>query len=147
MQEWVNQFNPFNSAKLLAHVHRWECIRHGKIPPPVLVTVDPANQCNLKCGHCNSHRVTGNHTMLDERLNRPLATFLRGWGVQAVCVAGGGEPLLNPEFIRSASQVGLQVGCVTNGLLIDNWHKLLKQCRWVGVSIDAATPETSHRIN
>jgi len=59
-REWnpSKRWNPFNSYKLLAHVDRWKGIKRGRaIPPPVLVTVDPTNLCNLNCVWCNAEFV------------------------------------------------------------------------------------------
>ena len=140
--EWQNPYNPFNSAKLFAHVDTWRPLAKGEAPPPVLVTIDPANACNLKCSYCNAAKVTGLGTKIPESLNVPLAEFLHKWGVRAVCVAGGGEPLLNPGIIAPLCEAGIRVGVVTNGLLIEGRRQSLRQCDWVGVSVDAATPQT-----
>jgi hypothetical protein len=87
-----------------------------------------------------------------------LAEFLPRWrlhaadaafGVEAVCVAGGGEPLLNPataEFIDALAAGGIHVGLVTNGTSILDNIDALSQCTWVGVSVDAATPATYRRL-
>lgn len=55
--EWraIKRWNPFNSYKLLVHTECWKKIRRGRpIPPPVLITVDPANACNFECAWCNA---------------------------------------------------------------------------------------------
>ena len=57
MSEWkvLKKWNPFNSAKLLAHVDRWGKIVKGKpVPAPVTVTIDPTQRCNLDCRWCNA---------------------------------------------------------------------------------------------
>ncbi len=140
MLEWQDQYNPFNSWKLMAHLERWKPLAHGEAPPPVAVTIDTAHDCNMACPYCNAVGVKGEHLRLDPGLNRPLAKFLAAWGVKAVCVAGGGEPLLNPSIIADLHYAGLQVGVVTNGTLIDRCLATLMCCDWVGVSVDAATP-------
>lgn len=83
-----------------------------------------------------------------------LADFLPCWGkghpevnpgVKAICIAGGGEPLLNPstaEFIEKVTSNGIEVGVVTNGTNISKYIDSLSLCTWVGVSIDAASPDT-----
>ena len=70
--EWTvqKQYNPYNSAKLLAHVDRWSNIRRGsKIPAPVLVTVDPANICTLKCAWCNAQYVRNERNQMLSKKN------------------------------------------------------------------------------
>jgi len=161
-QEWAptKRWNPFNSYKLLSHVHRWRQIKRGKpIPPPVLITVDPTNACNFGCAWCNAAYVRTNRKgSLSEGTLMQIADFLPRWGegnnvwkpgVEAICVAGGGEPLLNPAtapFIDRVIANGVEVGLVTNGSLIYPVIDSLSHCTWVGVSMDAGTPETLNKL-
>lgn len=154
-KEWRHgkRWNPFNSNKLLAHVETWRHIKRGRpIPPPILVTVDPSNLCNLNCEWCNAAYVRAERkNMLSEKALLDLADFLSHWGegrtrresgVQAVCIAGGGEPLLNSAtgvFIDRLVEHGIEVGVVTNGLLIERYIDALSRCTWVGVSVDAGS--------
>ncbi len=162
IQEWnpSKRWNPFNSFKLLTQVPRWELIKRGKpIPQPVLITVDPTNICNFDCVWCNAEFIRKhrkNH--ISEKALINLADFLPRWGeghqewkpgVQAVCIAGGGEPLLNPAtgvFIDRLTNHGIEIGVVTNGSHISNFIDSISQCTWVGVSMDAATLETFNKL-
>jgi MoaA/NifB/PqqE/SkfB family radical SAM enzyme len=160
--EWkaTKRWNPFNSYKLLAHVSRWHNIKRNKpIPPPVLITVDPTNTCNFNCVWCNAAYVrTHCRGALSEKVLSEIADFLPRWGdgigvwkpgVEAICVAGGGEPLLNPAtplFIERTIANGVEVGLVTNGSLISTAIDTISQCTWVGVSIDAGTAATFDRF-
>ncbi len=159
--EWsvAKRWNPFNSYKLLAQIYRWEKIQPGRpIPQPVLVTVDPVNRCNLDCRWCNSAKI------LEEREKKiapktleAIADFLPKWqgapdwpqGVEAVCIAGGGEPLLHPhcgEFVRRLAANGVEVGVVTNGTAIHGHTEALTDCTWVGVSVDAGSSATFNEL-
>lgn len=159
--EWnpSKRWNPFNSYKLLAHVETWRSIKRGKpLPAPILVTVDPTNVCNLNCVWCNAEFVRERKTSLSRTALKRIADFLPRWsedapyetkGVQAICVAGGGEPLLNPhtgEFIDRVVSKGIEVAVVTNGILIDKNVDSLSHCTWVGVSVDAATKATFDKL-
>lgn len=161
-REWnpSKKWNPFNSYKLLSHISRWSKIKRGRpIPPPVLVTVDPTNVCNFNCEWCNAEFIRKKRKgAMSEKMMRALADFLPRWGagnpsfkpgVESVCIAGGGEPLLNRAtagFIDQLIAKGIEVGIVTNGSnLIDNIDAL-SQCTWVGVSMDAGTSETFDRL-
>ena len=161
IKEWSEEkiWNPFNSFKLLAQVYRWRLIRRGRpIPQPVLVTVDPINACNLTCVWCNSNPVIqSHHGALSEQSLQGIAEFLPRWkshpdwegGVESICIAGGGEPLLNPhvgDFIETCVDQGIQVGVVTNGTRIHEWIPALSRCTWVGVSVDAGSTRTFERI-
>lgn len=160
-QEWSpsNKWNPFNSYKLLAHAYRWSLINRGrKIPQPVLVTVDPINKCNLSCDWCNSGRILEQrHNRIDTEVLLEIAEGLAQWqgcsewprGVEAVCIAGGGEPLLHKgigKFIDACVNNGIEVGVVTNGTLLDKYLEPLSRCTWVGVSVDAGTAETFRKL-
>jgi MoaA/NifB/PqqE/SkfB family radical SAM enzyme len=161
-QEWTpsKRWNPFNSYKLLSHVHRWRQIRRGKpIPPPVLITVDPTNACNFDCEWCNAAYVRAHRKgVISEKTLMEVADFLPRWsegsavwkpGVEAICVAGGGEPLLNPAtatFIDRVIANGVEVGVVTNGSMIYPVMDSLSNCTWVGVSMDAGTAGTFNKL-
>jgi len=154
MLEWKHdkRWNPFNSYKLLIHVEYWKKInRRNIIPAPILVTVDPSNICNLNCQWCNSEYIrTKSHIMMSEDLLIKIADYLPVWcnstpGVQAVCIAGGGEPLTNRHvgsFIEQLIKNKIEVGVVTNGVLIDKFIEPLSKCSWVGVSVDAGIGQT-----
>ncbi|HUW47265.1 MAG TPA: radical SAM protein, partial [Patescibacteria group bacterium] len=129
MQEWNHnkRWNPFNSYKLLAHVEKWKRINRGcTLPAPILVTVDPTNKCNLNCRWCNAKYIRDkNKNELSATAMMKIADFLPYWsendGVKSVCIAGGGEPLMNPyvgQFIDRLVMNNIEVGVVTNGLLM-----------------------------
>lgn len=161
-EEWKarKRWNPFNSYKLLVHVERWRQIRRGRpLPPPVLITVDPTNVCNFNCVWCNAAYIREHRNFnLSESALQALADYLPRWGashggsepgVKAVCVAGGGEPLLNlatPTFIDRAVHNGTEIGLVTNGSRIHQCIDAISQCTWVGVSVDAGSARTFHAL-
>lgn len=161
-REWnpSKRWNPFNSYKLLAQVERWKKIKRGRpIPAPILITVDPTNVCNLNCLWCNADYVRKQRKgALSQKALAKIADFLPRWGegtgaqetsVQAICIAGGGEPLLNQatgDFIDRVVANDVDVGVVTNGTLIDRYVDSLSQAVWVGVSIDAATRGTFNKL-
>lgn len=159
-KEWLDEFNPFNSWKLMAHVHRWEGIQKGwKLPPPATVSIDPMNLCDEKCIFCNADFVLDSNkgSRLEKEIMDEIPEFLQNWkderyGVETVCVGGGGEALLNKysgNLILELVKRGIGVGVVTNGTQIDKRNNLeaLSQCDWVGVSINAGTRETYEKIH
>ena len=161
MKEWSpsKKWNPFNSYKLLAHVYRWRLIQRGMpVPQPSLVTVDPVNLCNLDCVWCNSSRILEQRNrMIQSNVLSNIAEGLSLWqgnpgwpgGVEAVCIAGGGEPLLHPDigdFIEECIDRGIEVGIVTNGVNIDKHIEQLSKCTWVGVSVDAGSADTFNEL-
>jgi sulfatase maturation enzyme AslB (radical SAM superfamily) len=161
-EEWKGRkrWNPFNSYKLLVHVERWRQIRRGRpVPPPVLITVDPTNVCNFNCAWCNAQYIREHRNFkLSEATLAALADYLPLWGrasgvsdpgVKAICIAGGGEPLLNratPSFIDRVVAGGVDVGMVTNGSYIHECIDALSQATWVGVSVDAGNAATFNAL-
>ena len=160
IDEWSirKRWNPFNSYKLMAQVYRWSLIKRGEpMPQPALVTVDPINSCNFNCPWCNSAVVKNRGEAISKQTLVRLAEFLCEWqgsphwpkGVEAVCIAGGGEPLLHKDigiFIEHCYKRGIEIGVVTNGYYIDKLLEPLSLCTWVGVSIDAGNEKTFNSL-
>lgn len=115
--------------------------------PPIEASLDPIHACNLMCQHCNAHRYLVNKTkrMPDEHL-MALVGFLGQWGVRAICFGGGGEPTLHsklPDALYLTKEVGMESSVATNGTLFTpHLIEAMSTCRWVGISVDAATKET-----
>lgn len=149
-------WSSFNSGKLFSHLERWKLIqRERKCPPPALITVDMSNYCNLSCEWCNAWKVRQNKRMLSYDILMDFAKFISEWksddgkyGVGAVCIAGGGEPLCNPEtghFLMKLYQKDIDVATVTNGVLINEYLEELLVNQYVAVSVDAATSTTFNK--
>ena len=152
MREWSkrNEFNSFNSWKGLLYADWYRAVIKGEFLPPVEASLDPIHQCNLLCEHCNAHRYLVDHSLKERRMPDDhlinLVQFLGKWGVKAICFGGGGEPTLHTklaEAIQLTTLMGVEASIATNGTLFnDHLIDALRLCRWVGISIDAATPET-----
>ncbi len=150
--EWRNEFCSFNSWKGLLYVPWYEAIKSGKFLPPIEASLDLIHSCNLSCNACNASRYTKNSYQMERRMIPSghlfkLIDFLAEWGVKAGCWGGGGESTLHPdcaESIRYANKKGLKPAIATNGTLFnDNLiDAMANHCRWVGISVDAATKET-----
>lgn len=157
MKEWKNEFNSFNSWKGLLYAKWYQSIRDwkdGKIAAPmapVEASLDPIHRCNLMCDHCNAHKYLVDEDIALSRMgNRhilELTKFLGVWGVKAVCFGGGGEPTMHPmlaEALDVCTEAGMQSSIATNGTLFNKplIESMARNCRWVGISIDAACKET-----
>ena len=151
-QEWTNAVNPFNSMKSLVWADRYEMLADskGEIPQPVSVTIDPTNRCQLNCSFCHSAAFRSHspaHVDREEllRLGRMIVSWHKRGGPEAVCIAGGGEPLLHeatPDLIQTLVEGGVQVGMITNGMNMQgDALEAALLCRWVGFSVDAGDPE------
>ncbi len=155
--EWKNPYSSFNSQKGLAYTPQYRQIvawlnGKGKLPPPVECNLDPIAECNLKCYFCITQRYLRNHREEVETRKLPLdymirlVDFLAEWGVKGLCISGGGEPSLHediPEVIIHAHEMGLDVAFVTNATNINaELREALMLCRWVALSVDAASGKT-----
>jgi len=167
-KEWsdVSKYNSFNSYKGLiwynthyVPIAEWLKGERQQLPSPIELSLDPTHKCNFKCGHCNAQRylvlnpdeVPADRKRMTREHLRNLVDFCADWGVRAVCIGGGGEPLMNrnawdlPSYIASK---GMKSSFATNGSLI-NEHvaKEMMNCRWVGVSVDSAKRETFEKVH
>ncbi|MBT3397439.1 radical SAM protein [archaeon] len=150
-KEWTDQYNPFNSAKLMAQIPKWrKIIRGEEIPAPTLVTIDPINSCNYGCTWCNAEYILDKNTgKIGDSTLEEIADYLPKWGVDAVCIAGGGEPLIHPylgKLVGKLAEGNVKSGIVTNGLYLDRHMDYLNNCTWVGVSMDCASQETLEKL-
>lgn len=144
MSEWRSPWNSFNSNKCISHVSYWKDIPNGKIPGPILVSIDPMNACNLRCSFCNAKEALHSDKMSKETIDK-VVSALKQWGTRCTCLGGGGSPLLNENthyLIDELHKAGIKIGIVTNGLLLDRFIEDSEKCEWIGISVDAATPET-----
>jgi len=130
--EGREKMEPFCSEKLFANIYRWREIRRGeRLPPPVFITVDPTNYATSIAYGAIQILEGFKQTSLSHHTIVQLSDFIpkwkeRNWGVEAVVIAGGGEPLLNQstgELIDRLICSGIHVGLITNGTRIDNsWN-------------------------
>lgn len=167
-KEWSDKskYNSFNSFKGLLYIDshykpiaKWIKGESNNLPAPVELSLDPGHICNFRCTHCNAQRYLVMHPeqvpadmkiMTEEHLKK-IIDFCALWGVRAICIGGGGEPLMNkniwhiPSYIASK---GMKSSFATNGSLInEEIAKEMMNCRWVGVSIDSATKETFEKVH
>jgi MoaA/NifB/PqqE/SkfB family radical SAM enzyme len=153
-----NQFDvrQFSSDKILKHLDRVNEWLEGRNPSPVTVELDMTNICNHKCPQCvvNYFRVNDNSS-LSSQLASSIVRQLAKNKIRGLIFTGGGEPLCNPhtlEIVELAKSKGLDLGFITNGSLLkkESSEALLKNCTWLRLSLDAATPEVfqlTHGMN
>jgi len=112
--------------KLAQDYRTIESIVEKQFIPPVHVQLCPTNKCTRQCRFCScSDR--------DKSLELPFKAILRimqefkKLGCRSVTITGGGEPLLHPsiaDIIYSLSEMGISIGLVTNGDVIDRLRAL-----------------------
>lgn len=152
IKEWTSSWNPFNSAKVLIHREHLEACVTKEFLPPITVSLDPSNVCNFDCIWCNAFEIMQkNNRMISEDHLIKLADFFADWGIKSVCIAGGGEPFMNPGTNNLLYRLKEnEVGCaaVTNGSLLDgeSIDAISRTCRWAGFSMDAGCNETYLKV-
>jgi len=157
--EWLDPYNPFNSMKgLLWEDSHYKPIRawfrgDGDIPPPIELSLDPIHACNFKCPHCNAQRyLNSSESQSLPKLDAyDTLSIAWGWGVNGLCIGGGGEPLMSKwadGFIWDTSQLGIECAVATNGYLINKEvAENMMYCKWVAISVDAASRETFKKVH
>ncbi len=160
MIEWANKnkYNSFNSYKGLTYYENYRKILYwlrgkGELPPPIECSLDPIMKCNHHCYYCNSQfylKTTWGQLSWGDM--HDLIEFLAKWGVRGVCFGGGGESTLHSDtstMINYVQELGMESALVTNGSHLYDGYLLnsLIDCRWVGISLDAADAKTYKKIH
>lgn len=153
IKEWTSPWNPFNSVKVLMYPEHLQGMANMDFKPPMFINIDPSNRCNFDCIWCNADDCMKQPKMRDLPTEHMLniADFAKEWGVSSVCVSGGGEPFMNkgtPALLQHLYDNNIPIGVVCNGSLLNdsNIDLLTKTCRWVGISMDAATPDIYNKV-
>ena len=145
--EWRNQYNSFSSLKGLTYFDHYKQIQAwldgaDYLPPPIECNLDPIADCNLNCYFCITQRYLkddqGEMRKLPTDYMKLLVDFLVDWGVQGLCISGGGEPTLHEGLPTLIRQSDMDVCVVTNAThLTPDLSFALMKCRWIALSIDA----------
>lgn len=159
IKEWAedNFYNSFNSKKGLTYYTNYEAIDEWRLGirksplPPIEISFDTIDACNLHCQHCNFGKYLQNkeiHRLDDNHLMNLIKFFAKWSGSKtSLCFGGGGESTLHSKLwdgLLLSKELGMSNAIATNGI---NFTKetidiAIKTCRWIGVSVDSATKET-----
>ncbi|RMH34547.1 MAG: radical SAM protein [Nitrospirae bacterium] len=118
----------------------------GPLMPPVHVTVEPTNACNLRCPVCE----TGNRSMARDTGMMSLENFCRLTNeispyTSVMMFYFMGEPFLNKnayEMIRYARSKGLYVETCTNGDFVDAKGVIYSDINKISFQIGGMTQKT-----
>ena len=108
-------------------------IKDGKIIP-IHIQLSPTNECNLNCSFCSCSDRDKKKSLYYDDIVEVLDVCAER-GTKAMTITGGGEPLMfDPinEVIRYTDKKGIEVGLVTNGILLSrklSYHPNLTWCR------------------
>jgi MoaA/NifB/PqqE/SkfB family radical SAM enzyme len=153
MREWTDEYNAYNTWKILFHIDHLRQIASGEFPPPITADTDVSNACNQDCVYCNSKvfREESGAVLLSKEHLFKIADMYKDWGVLSSCVGGGGEPTVNPalyDFLDRLISNGVEAGLISNGVIMkDNLKGLLvDKARFLGISFDSADPEIYQKM-
>ena len=116
--------NTFTSTghKFFAHQEVMAKLRNGK-GQPVVSHVMLTDVCNHSCAFCSVQARAGDSLLFDDVM--AYLDILRGFGLKAVILSGGGNPILykckqtgaNFDDVVEATHLrGLEIGLITNGM-------------------------------
>jgi cyclic pyranopterin phosphate synthase len=115
--------------------------------------ISVTQQCNLECFYCHhegENGGNGNNGLMSLQEIEKIAEIGSRVGIQKVKITGG-EPLLRNdivEIVKSCSVHMKEVSMTTNGVLLKNYAKALKEAglKRVNVSFDAIDCDTFKNI-
>jgi len=127
--------------KLIHHQEHLMKLERREPVSPIHLSVFPTNKCQLKCEYC----CFKNQERSDEELSfedfRKSVNVLTKYGLKALELSGGGDPLLwncFEEAVSYAHYNGLKLSLVTNGLELSNISiPVLEKFSWIRVSIQS----------
>ncbi|MDD5130355.1 MAG: radical SAM protein [Candidatus Omnitrophica bacterium] len=143
----------FSSDKILKHLDRVNAWLEGKNPAPITVELDMTNVCNHKCPECSGwYFQDRGRDYLPKDLAENIIKQLARAKIRGLIFTGGGEPLCHPDTlpaVKLACKLGLDVGFITNGSLINREAAgvLLECCTWVRVSLDASSARVFKQVH
>lgn len=149
--------NPFQEHKILGHLPTLGKYLGGETwYPPIQVEIDLTNACTSACPWCAGYLERESHpfvlfgggSSIAESFEKSrskvlsLIEHLSSLGVKSLTWTGGGDPSVHPhlqEFLKQSSELGLDNGLITNGVI--DVTGCVPYCQWVRFSVDASTRE------
>jgi cyclic pyranopterin phosphate synthase len=116
--------------------------------PHHYLRISLTDACNLRCFYCmpdeDSHCTPHHQLMQTEEIFALAKTFV-GLGVNKIRITGG-EPLVRkefPEILKALSTLPVQLTLTSNGVFLDKYLNLLKECgvKSINISLDTLDRE------
>ncbi len=154
IQDRLSFYNHYKHrpAKLAKHtmLEVARSLQWSKVPAlPSILDIEPINQCNFRCPHCQVTHWTKAKAHLDvDGLNKLLDQFPN---LLRVKLQGMGEPLLNKELLpmlKVLEQRGIHTAIVSNGSVMTDTIRdtLLALPTDIQFSIDGADAEVFEKV-
>jgi len=152
-----NSETAYSNLKIFAHPDKLSAIKRGEITAPIYVRIKPTNACNHDCSYChygsgqylNLKGAESRHQIPWEKL-KEVIDDLGSIGTKAVTFSGGGEPLYYKNIadaMKLVKKYNMDLSIITNGhFLKDEKADILKDAKWVRISLDSATAATYSKL-
>ena len=142
------QFHPIRTAQVL-QADTWE---KAKDIYPIYVEVSPVNHCNHNCNFCGVDYYISKDSRIDVDIYAERIKEMSELGVQAVMMAGEGEPLLHTgisKLVKDTKDVGIGVGFTTNGVALTKRFidESIRYIDWIKVSFNAGSRATYAQVH
>ncbi len=114
--------------KFFAHQEVMAKLRNGQ-GQPIVTHVMLTDVCNHKCAFCSVQARAGDSLAFPDVM--AYLDILRGYGLKAVILSGGGNPILYKckktgkdfnDVVDAIHKRGLEIGLITNGMRMREWH-------------------------
>lgn len=113
-----------------------KCVTSSNDIKPIHIQVSPTNKCNLNCSFCSCSNVERGQELEINKLIDTMRQFKK-LGARAITITGGGEPCCYPDLpvlLKMLDCLGIKIGLVSNGLLLNKIIDQLKYLTWCRVS-------------
>lgn len=136
--------------KITFYMDEVENVLNKKHQPPICAEVDPSNYCNNRCSFCCfSQFINSNQEHLPLNLFEKFLNEFVTIGGKAITFTGGGEPLMNPDFLKMAGlacKKKVKLGLVTNGTLLHSIKGFENLFRFIRISLNAPNEDIYQQI-
>lgn len=128
--------------KLLLHPELISSCRLNQKVIPLHLQLNPTNKCNFNCPMCSCSARDKNLEMSIDDIRVFMADFKR-LGGKSVTITGGGDPAMHSHFqemVKIIKGLGLDIGLVANGSLMDVIDPVLDYITWFRISSSDSLP-------
>lgn len=148
----INDTFTSTGAKFFAHTEAMQKLRNGK-GQPIVTHVMLTDVCNHTCAFCSVQARAGDSLEFQQVI--VYLRTLQNYGLKAVILSGGGNPILYKckktgadfnEVVDAIWNMGLEIGLITNGMPLraykdgrDSWQcvnpSTLDKLTWIRISM------------
>jgi GTP 3',8-cyclase len=142
-------FHPERVAKWQAGHDNWET---AKDIYPIYLEVSPIGTCNHRCSFCGLDFMGYQNIKIPPEILKQRLSEMAKLGIKSIMFAGEGEPALYkelPDILDHCTEVGIDTSLTTNMVMFNdkNIDSIIRNTKWIKVSINAGTPETYAKIH